>query len=196
MTPTKTVSNAQLGLATRSEAEILHFLIRAQVLYIYSIEGVGPPNLHEGQKQHVEEINKLLEYDNVFESPIGLPSQGKHEYNINLNDGAQLICERPHRYLYRLYYQKQETETIVKELLDVRSIRASQSLFSFPILLVRKADVSWQMCVDYKALNKKKIKDKYQIPVSDELLNELCGANIFSKLCLRSGYHQSSINGI
>lgn len=78
----------------------------------------------------------------------------------------------------------------MKDLLAVATIRLNISPYSSPILLVKKHDGLWRMCVDYRALIQITVKEKFIIPVINELLDELTGAQFFTKLNLHSGYHQ------
>jgi hypothetical protein len=117
----------------------------------------------------------------VFQEPKGIPPSRSHDHSIVLKEGTSPISVCPYRYLY---YQKSKKEKLIKELLVMGTIKPSQSPFSSPVLLVRKVDGSWKMCVDYRALNKKTVKDKFHIPVVEELLDELHGSQNFSKLDL------------
>ena len=123
----------------------------------------------------------------MFETPKGLPPIHDHGYAIHLILGSVPPNVRPYRYSYS---EKSEIGCMVVEMLDAGIIQPSKSYFSSLVVLVHKKDGSWHMCPDYRELNKLTIKDKFPIPVTDELLDELHGAIYFTKLDLRSGYHQ------
>jgi hypothetical protein len=94
---------------------------------------------------------------------------------------------RPYRHPF---YQKNEIEKMVQELLNAGVILPSTSHYSSPMVMVLKKQGSWRMCPDFHALNKLTIKEKFPIPIIDDLLDELSGDQFFTKLDLRSGYHQ------
>ena len=127
------------------------------------------------------------EYFDVFQEPTCLPPHRDHYHSIALLPDSVPPKMRPYRYPHN---QKNEIEAQIDKLLQQGFIRPSSSPFASPVLLVSKKDGSWRLCVDYRKLNKITIPDKYPIPNIDELLDELHGASFFSKIDLRSGYHQ------
>jgi hypothetical protein len=129
----------------------------------------------------------LLSFGGLFADPVGLPPKRAHYHRIILKPDAQPVAIRPYRYPVA---HKDELEWQCAAMIDQGIVRRSDSPFSLPVLLVKKPDGSWRFCVDYRALNALNVKDVFPIPVVDELLDELHGAKFFTKLDLRSGYHQ------
>uniref|UniRef100_A0A0A9H8G3 Reverse transcriptase domain-containing protein n=1 Tax=Arundo donax TaxID=35708 RepID=A0A0A9H8G3_ARUDO len=133
-------------------------------------------------------MNKLLlEYADVFEDISSLPPSRQCDHTIPLKPDATPPNIRPYRIPH---YKKNALEKLIKDMLALQMIRHSSSPYSSPVILVRKKDGGWRLCVDYRELNAMKIKNKFPIPVIENLLDELFGAKFFTKIDLRSGYYQ------
>ena len=133
----------------------------------------------------VEQV--LHQYKEVFTDPKTLPPPRIHDHHIPLLPHTTPVNSRP--YMYSPLH-KTEIERQVKELLQAGLIDHSSSPFASPVLLVQKKDGSWRFCVDYRKLNAVTVKNKFPMPVIKEILEELAGAKFFTKLDMRSGYHQ------
>jgi hypothetical protein len=128
----------------------------------------------------------LQTFQDIFQKPMGLPPAREIDHQIPLTQEAKPPNIRPYRMSHS---QKNAVEQLIREMLHNKEIRPSKSPYSSPVLLVRKKDKSWRLCVDFRALNEQTIKNKFPIPVIEDLLDELHGARFFSKFDLRSGYH-------
>ncbi|MCO5564779.1 hypothetical protein L7F22_018447 [Adiantum nelumboides] len=118
------------------------------------------------------------------------PSRGEDDHKIELIPGSS----PPNRPPYRVSYaQQEEILTQVNELLEKGLVRPSSSPFCSPVLLVQKKDGSYRMCIDYRALNKQTIKNRFPVPRIDDIFDRLQGSTYYSRIDLKSGYHQIKI---
>ncbi|XP_042021153.1 uncharacterized protein LOC121768675 [Salvia splendens] len=134
-----------------------------------------------------EILEVLTRFRPIFSLPVGMPPKRAFDHRVHLLPGTKPVNVRPYRYPY---FQKNEIERQVRDMLDQGIIQRSSSPFSSPVLLIRKKDGTFRFCIDYRALNGATVPDHFPIPTADELFDELGKARIFTKLDLRSGYHQ------
>ena len=155
---------------------------------LFELHVVAP----DASSKHVPEVHPDFQqlfdqFATVFEAPTTLPPRRQHDHHIPLIPGAPPVSMRPYRVSPEL---KSEIERQVQELLQEGVITHNSSAFASPVLLVRKSDGTWRLVIDYRQLNAISAKGKYPLLIIDELLDELAGARWFSKLDLRTGYHQ------
>jgi hypothetical protein len=132
----------------------------------------------------------VAQYDEIFKEPKGLPSKRGVQHEIQLQQDSPL----PNIGMYKMsVMENAEIKKQIQELLDKGVIVPSSSPCGYPIVLVPKKDGTWRMCVDFRALNKITVKNHYPLPRIDDLLDQLKDAKYFTKLDLRSGYHQIRI---
>jgi len=129
----------------------------------------------------------LLQYKDIFQTPTVLPPHRTHDHAIPLYPGSVPVNSKPYHYSP---HHKTEIEQQVQELLQSGFITHSKSPFASPVLLVKKKDGTWRLCVDYRKLNALTIKNRFPMPIIEEILDELAGTKYFTKLDMKSGYHQ------
>ena len=145
----------------------------------------------EAGKATVSEVPVVRDFADVFPEELpGIPPERQVEFRIDLIPGAAPIAKAPYRLAPP---EMQELSTQLQELLDKGFIHPSSSPWGAPILFVKKKDGSYRMCIDYRELNKVTVKNRYPLPRIDDLFDQLQGASWFSKIDLRSGYHQMRV---
>ncbi|KAL0561144.1 hypothetical protein IC582_001564 [Cucumis melo] len=133
----------------------------------------------------------VRDYPDVFPEELpGLPPHREVEFAIELEPGTVPISRAPYRMAPA---ELKELKVQLQELLDKGFIRPSVSPWGAPVLFVKKKDGSMHLCIDYRELNKVTVKNRYPLPRIDDLFDQLQGATVFSKIDLRSGYHQLRI---
>ena len=160
------------------------FASRDNTIRLFSLNDKGEINA-------ISQIPVVCEYEDVFPEELpGMPPHRQVEFVIELEPGTEPACRRP----YKL--SPEELKELKKQLDEqerMRLIRPSTSPWGCGVLFVRKKDGTECLCVDYRPLNKKTIKNKYLLPNINELFEQLKGPKVFSKLDLRMGYHQIRI---
>jgi hypothetical protein len=136
-------------------------------------------------------IHVVRDFPDVFpEELLGMPPDREVEFVIDLLPGTAPISKRP----YMMYVEElKELKKQLTELQEVGYIRPSSSPWGALVLCVQKKDGSQRMCVDYRSLNDVTVKNKYPLPRIEDLFDQMRGARVFSKIHLRSGYHQMKI---
>nr|AAL77161.1 Putative polyprotein [Oryza sativa Japonica Group] len=162
-----------------------------QGVSLNQIEMEVPVVTEEKNLKKLEDIPIVSEYPEVFpEDLTTMPPKREIEFRIDLAPGTAPIYKRPYRMAAN---ELAEVKKQVDEQLQKGYIRPSTSPWGAPVIFVEKKDKTKRMCVDYRALNEVTIKNKYPLPRIDDLFDQLKGAKVFSKIDLRSGYHQLRI---
>ncbi|GJW92077.1 putative reverse transcriptase domain-containing protein [Tanacetum coccineum] len=143
----------------------------------------------KSDEKRLEDIPVVREFPEVFPEDLpGLPPIRQVEFQIDLIPRAALVARAPYRLAPS---EMQELSDQLQELADRGFIRPSTSPWGAPVLFVKKKDGSFRMCIDYQELNKLTIKNRFtHLPRIDDLFDQLQGSSVYSKIDLRSGYHQ------
>ncbi|GJU11987.1 putative reverse transcriptase domain-containing protein [Tanacetum coccineum] len=140
------------------------------------------------ESPNIENLSVVREFADVFPDELpGLPPAREIEFGIELISGAEPISKAPYR---MAPVELKELKEQLQEMLENGFIRPSVSPWGAPVLFVKKKDGSMRLCIDYRELNRITIRNRYPLPRIDDLFDQLQGAKYFSKIDLRSGYHQ------
>ena len=141
--------------------------------------------------KELKEVPVVNEFEDVFPEELpGLPPEREIEFEIELLPGVSPISQAPYR---MAPVELKELKEQLQELVDKGFVRPSFSPWGAPVLFVKKKDGSMRLCIDYRQLNKVTVRNKYPLPRIEDLFDQLQGATVFSKIDLRSGYHQLRI---
>jgi hypothetical protein len=162
-----------------------------EILLPIPISTKATGRIYEAIIPEIKDILVVCKFPDVFPEDLpGLPPERDVEFVIELKPGTTPISRRSYRMPPN---ELAELKIQLQDLLEKGFIRPSSSPWGCPAIFVKKKDQTLRMCVDYRPLNEVTIKNKYPLPRIDILFDQLTGARVFSKIDLRSGYHQIRI---
>jgi hypothetical protein len=180
---------AILDIATR----VVHLdsLVYGKVIFYLPVIAHIKASLHHMVESKLEDIHVAQEFLDVFpDDLLGMPPERDIEFKIELQPDTMPIAKA----LYKMsLVELAEFKIQLQDLLDKGFIHPSLSLWGCPTLFISKKHKDLHLCVDYRPLNVATIKNKYPLPRINILFDQLAGAQVFSKIDLRSGYHQIKI---
>ncbi|GJW33274.1 putative reverse transcriptase domain-containing protein [Tanacetum coccineum] len=155
---------------------------------VYLAQVTSKKTEDKSEEKRLEDVPIVREFSEVFPEDLpGLPPARQVEFQIDLVPGAAPVARAPYRLAPA---EMQELSTQLQELSEKGFIRPSSSPWGAPVLFVKKKDGSFRMCIDYRELNKLTVKNRYPLSRIDDLFDQLQGSRVYSKIDLRSGYHQ------
>ncbi|GKD61880.1 putative nucleotidyltransferase, ribonuclease H, partial [Tanacetum coccineum] len=185
------VQGERSGVKNKSRLEVI-LSIRTQGYIdkgcqVFLVQMMKKEETVASEKQ-IEDVPVVRDFPEVFlEDLPGLPPTRQVEFHIELIPGAAPVARAPD---HLAPTEMKELSEQLKELSDKGFIRPSSSPWKAPILFVKKKDRSFRICIDYRELNKLTVKNRYPLPRIDDLFDQLQGSSIYSKIDVRSGYHQ------
>lgn len=175
----KSVVSPPVFVNSKQASQLLKDGGQGYLCTIAATESVGPG---------INEIAVVKEYTDVFSEELpSLLVDREIEFVIEVFPGTKPISKTPYRMAPK---ELGELKTQLEDLLGKGFVRPSVSPWGAPVLFVKKKDGTMRLCIDYRELNKVTIKNRYPLPRIDDLFDQLQGAKVFSKIDLRSGYHQ------
>ncbi|GJV30042.1 putative reverse transcriptase domain-containing protein, partial [Tanacetum coccineum] len=142
----------------------------------------------KSEEKRLEDVPIVRDFPEIFPEDLsGIPSARQVVFQINLIPGAAPVARAPYRLAPS---EMKELSDQLKELFNKGFIRPSSSPWGAPVLFVKKKDESFRMCIDYRELNKLTVKNRYPLLRIDDLFDQLQGSSVYSKIDMRSGYHQ------
>ncbi|GKB76531.1 putative reverse transcriptase domain-containing protein [Tanacetum coccineum] len=159
---------------------------------VYLAQVTSKKNEYKSEDKRLEDVPIVREFPEVFPKDLpGLPPGRQVEFQIDLVPGVAPIARAPYRLTPA---ELQEISTQLQELSDRGFIRPSSSSRGAPVLFVKQKDGCFRMCIDYRELNKLTVKNRYPLPRINDLFDQLQESRVYSKIDLRSGYHQLRVH--